>query len=170
MSEDETDGPLSAFRHHRHDVVNFLQVMRAYTQLGKVEQALESLDLLAEWLKSLSVLQNSITSENANLVWHAATCPHVLLGSAPNLSLGPERTELMEIWSWLNASAEELGVRAFYIEIVETALCTSSNADAAYILSARPTQPMVKGWQAVMEKTMPQGLSYRFEILLQGSN
>ncbi|MFX4302660.1 Spo0B domain-containing protein [Alicyclobacillus tolerans] len=50
---------LSWFRGHRHEVLNKLQLIRAYMQMNRLESALEHIDQLSIWLRSLSELQNS---------------------------------------------------------------------------------------------------------------
>ncbi|WP_258110812.1 Spo0B domain-containing protein [Alicyclobacillus sp. SP_1] len=40
---------------HRHEVLNALQLIRAYGQLGKTESQLAQVDRLAEWIHSLSL-------------------------------------------------------------------------------------------------------------------
>ncbi|GEO25818.1 hypothetical protein AAC03nite_16030 [Alicyclobacillus acidoterrestris] len=67
-----------SFRRHRHDVLNELQLIRGYLQLGKPERALAVVDRTATWLQSLTRWQ-SLGDVGKKLVWEAATCPHLQL-------------------------------------------------------------------------------------------
>lgn len=166
-SSKDTDA-LSAFRHHRHDVMNSLQMIRAYTQLGRMEQAIETVDRLADWLKSLSLWQNSTELEESTLVWHAATCPQVKLTSIPSkIRLTPVMgEELMDIWTHLNTAAQELGIRGFEVQLNESG---ADPLDSPLLkLSVKPELPAPENWKTLLTDRLPKDWPKMFEICLQG--
>lgn len=67
----------NAFRHHRHDVQNVLQLIKAYIQIGKPDRALSAVDQLAEWLNSLSIQQAAHLPDG--IFWALASSSHVRL-------------------------------------------------------------------------------------------
>ncbi|WP_062308743.1 Spo0B domain-containing protein [Alicyclobacillus sendaiensis] len=70
---------LEAFRRHRHDVLNELQIIRALIQMNRSERAMAAIDRLAEWLQSLGRVQQAVFSSAEPLVWVLAGCPHVVV-------------------------------------------------------------------------------------------
>lgn len=74
-----SDFRAQAFRRHRHDVLNELQLIRANIQLNRPARAIELVDRTAQWLQSLAVWQNVLTDPEADLLWIAASCPRIVL-------------------------------------------------------------------------------------------
>ncbi|SIS63628.1 Spo0B domain-containing protein [Alicyclobacillus vulcanalis] len=70
---------LEAFRRHRHDVLNQLQIIRALVQMDRPDRALAAIDRLAEWLQSLGQAQQAVPSGAESMVWTLACCPHVMV-------------------------------------------------------------------------------------------
>lgn len=107
-----------AFRRHRHDVMNGLQLVKAYMQLNRPGDAMEALNRLADWLSSLSAIQASITGLQACVLWAAAECPHVwltsLLGSPPS-DVAAE--ELSDCLRWLDEQANAQGIRVMRVQL-----------------------------------------------------
>jgi hypothetical protein len=97
----QSDDLISAFRHHRHDVLNGLQLIRGYVQLNRPDDAIRTIDRLAQWIQSLSVVQSLADGHSP---WFSAACqsPHVRLTqcSLPHMER-PEDDLLAEIWAWL---------------------------------------------------------------------
>lgn len=76
--EDQTLSPEAAFRRHRHDVLNQLQLIRARVQMGQGDRALLVLDRTALWLQSLGTWQSHLPVHAHSLLWRMAECSHVL--------------------------------------------------------------------------------------------
>lgn len=164
MTTHEDNWELTAFRHHRHDVMNFLQVVRAYVQLGRTEGAIEAVDRLAEWLKSLSLWQSKVQQEDACLVWHAATCPQVWLTEAPRVCLNDlQRDQLRAIWSRLNTLAQSLGIRAFQVRWEEV---VKEGTDTLQVLSIEALAPVPENWKSIFRDTFGDDWPTMFEIHL----
>ncbi len=116
---DTRDSRLAAFRIHRHDVLNSLQLVKAYIQLNRPERAQASLDHLSQWLKSLGLWQTNISEESEALVWNASVCPNVHLDQSDSLERldSAMREELMEAWRWLNEQANQNQVAHFSVRL-----------------------------------------------------
>ena len=109
---------LAAFRLHRHDVLNDLQLIRAYIQMGRPEQALGAVDHLADWLASLGIVQNMFGDLYNELFWLMATCAYVRIadGVQPLLSgAGRHLEEFKRVVVWLNQQAQMHGVKLFVV-------------------------------------------------------
>jgi hypothetical protein len=72
---------LESLRRHRHDVLNGLQLVKAYLQLGKADQSLSALNRLADWIQSISGIQSK--GHAPELVRTAMECPHVRVRTLP---------------------------------------------------------------------------------------
>ncbi|KPV43237.1 Spo0B domain-containing protein [Alicyclobacillus ferrooxydans] len=101
-----TESSWTAFQLHRHDLQNYMQLVKAYLQLGKPEKALDAANQCAGWLTSLSRLQSQLSEDagGARLLWTAATCSHLrvsLLNFSPVLDVSP----LCEGIAWLEQQA-----------------------------------------------------------------
>jgi hypothetical protein len=119
MKLNEQDDVNGAFRKHRHDVLNGLQLVKAYMQLNKPVEAMDALDRLSNWLRSLSVIQAQCM--DSNLLWAAAQCPHICVEDVQLSPLtGPFLKEVMECLVWLDACANEQGVRRMSVRLGET--------------------------------------------------
>lgn len=115
----------AAFRRHRHDVLNELQVLRAYLQMGQPDRAIGIVDRTAEWLQSLTRWQTDGGEHGVHLMWSAATCPNICLCSiaiVDKFSPGVAK----ELQDWLNMSNEQLAQSGIRMQIalrVEEACC-----------------------------------------------
>lgn len=108
-----------AFHRHRHDVMNGLQLVKAYLQLHKPVEAMAAVDRLALWLHSLSELQAHLHEENLNLLWTAAQCPRVLIHSLDVLDLSDAvQLELSACLLWLEEQANEQGIHVMKIQLL----------------------------------------------------
>ncbi|RIV29159.1 hypothetical protein D2Q93_00860 [Alicyclobacillaceae bacterium I2511] len=73
-----SDWPMGdAFQEHRHELMNILQIVRAYVQLGKPGQALGHLDDLSDWLQSLTVCQNKLGLSGELVLFQSARYPRL---------------------------------------------------------------------------------------------
>ncbi|CAM3798254.1 Spo0B domain-containing protein [Alicyclobacillus pomorum] len=98
-----------AFRRHRHDVMNSLQLVKAYIQMEKSDKALQAVNDLADWLKSLSLVQ--MRSTEPQLLWTAAQCPRVRFAHVPEdviLRQG-ESAEICRLLEKLESLAAQYG-------------------------------------------------------------
>lgn len=75
MSSDWSVG--EAIREHRHELINVLQIVRAYVQLGKPVQALNHLDDLADWLQSLTICQSGLGLSGESVLFQSARYPRL---------------------------------------------------------------------------------------------
>ena len=103
----------AAFRRHRHEVLNALQLIKGYIQLGHPDRALHSVDRLAVWLTGLS-RWHTVCPAQDSLLWQAAGQSSVALAAVVpdqppwRCSPGLER-DLLAAWQWLQGQAAELG-------------------------------------------------------------
>lgn len=64
---------------HRHEVLNALQLIRAYGQLGKSEWQLVQVDRLAEWIHSLSLWNREWINDSKDCLRLVMTDRRILL-------------------------------------------------------------------------------------------
>lgn len=94
------DALVDMFRHHRHDVLNELQLVRAYLQMDKPDKALSIVDRAATWLQSLS-RWHDISGENGRLLLlSAAVCPSVVLMSM-SVEQQPLSSTVDDLRNWM---------------------------------------------------------------------
>ncbi len=98
-----------AFRRHRHDVMNSLQLVKAYIQMEKPDKALHAVNDLANWLQSLSLVQ--MHSTEPQLLWTAAQCPRVRFAHVAEdiLLRKGESAELCRLLEKLESLAAQCG-------------------------------------------------------------
>ncbi len=108
-----------AFRVHRHDVQNFLQLVRAYLQLDRPERALSTVMDLSNWLTSLSLVQSKWEFAPSIVLWTAAQCPHVRLIRAEYMTDWRRSwsKSLCEVWTFANEQAAASGVSPLSLEV-----------------------------------------------------
>jgi hypothetical protein len=82
---DRENSPVLRFRKHRHDILNQLQLIRAYVQIGRQPDAIRIVDETARWLQSLTMWQTYCTENAERLVFAASNCPHLFLASADEI-------------------------------------------------------------------------------------
>lgn len=113
------DSHLTAFRKHRHDVINGLQMVRAYIQLNRPERALAAMDDVSNWLASLSLWTTISADSYANLTWIAAICPRILLCATPNAMLlqNHQAASLARMLPEWDEAASILGVKCVRLRL-----------------------------------------------------
>lgn len=114
-----------AFRKHRHDVLNYMQLFKAYVQLGQPERALASVDQCANWLGSLSSLQTATTPLFDPLFWAATCCPHLTVrGHQLNEGLfsGSKSgvTQAADALVWLETAVSEHNMEGLTVTVKPT--------------------------------------------------
>ncbi|WP_067848232.1 Spo0B domain-containing protein [Alicyclobacillus mali (ex Roth et al. 2021)] len=75
----ERGAGLEAFRRHRHDVLNQLQIVRALIQMNRADRAIAAIDRIAAWLQSLGRVQQAVPAGAEAIVWALAVCPHIVV-------------------------------------------------------------------------------------------
>lgn len=114
---DWTGASLDAFRLHRHDVQNALQLVRGYIQLNRPNNAIEVVDGLSAWLHSLTLISNLGPSASP-WISQAAQCPHVVLTDLAGDSADQETYEMVaDSWSWLNEACAEQAIRTIWAKV-----------------------------------------------------
>ncbi|MBX6352894.1 MAG: Spo0B domain-containing protein [Thermoflavifilum sp.] len=103
--------PQEAFRRHRHDVLNELQLIRAYIQMGRTGSALQVVDRLAAWLGTLSQWQTAFPTQPETM-WCASQCPHLRLVACEGPVGQGDIGRLCEAWLWLDEAAAAAGCYA----------------------------------------------------------
>jgi hypothetical protein len=105
------ENPVSLFRKHRHDLLNQLQLIRAYVQIGRQSDAIRIVDETARWLQSLTKWQTHCKGHAERLVFVASNCPHLILtGFDESIELSTLYvTEMEHLLLTLEASAAEKG-------------------------------------------------------------
>lgn len=167
-TEQEQQDLLGAFRHHRHDVVNALQVIRAYIQLGRSDKAIQSVDELAAWMRSLAVWQECVKAEDEELVWNAAVCPNLQLVSAPRLRLSDtQRREVKAAWLWLNEFAQAKGTKFVYLKLESQWGEFGDSAERPVMWIDRVTDTDAT-WREDFQRALPLDWPTTFEIRLRG--
>lgn len=109
----------AALRVHRHEILNGLQLVRAYIQLERPERALSAISDLSQWLQSLSLAQSAFEADAPELLWLAAECSRVRIATVED---GVHWTEsavtlLADFWRWLHEQAGAVGAGPFRLEI-----------------------------------------------------
>ncbi|GMA52367.1 hypothetical protein GCM10025857_37240 [Alicyclobacillus contaminans] len=101
--------PEDALRRHRHDILNDLQLVKAYIQLGKPDRALGAVDKLVNWLQSLSSI-HAITP--SPLLWTLVQCPAVRWRFDTPISdwSTEEVGELCDLARTVNEAAQDAGL------------------------------------------------------------
>jgi len=159
---------LGAFRHHRHDVVNSLQVIRAYIQMGRSEKAVQSVDELAAWLRSLAVWQACVGTQDEELVWNAAVCPNLQLVSAPRITFAEtQRREVKQAWLWLNEFAQVKGNKFIYIKL-EAEWTEPSDLGGRPVMWIDGVTDKDATWREDFQRALPPAWPTTFEIRLRG--
>lgn len=105
----QQSNPAVQFRAHRHDVLNELQLIRAYLQMERPAQAVAVVDRLSTWLQSLTTWQINAGTFGEQLMWTAAVCPHVLLESFA-CHKEPDDKAVEQFGKWLLTWNDELSI------------------------------------------------------------
>lgn len=129
------DSDALAFREHRHDVLNSLQLIRAYIQVARYSDAIRVIDTTAAWLQSLSQWQTRC--KESGLVWTASRCPHLILSK---LDEGMNWTENMlcetiQVLETMERTVAERGWPAIHFSI-----CKGQKSDNVEIFFQLPIE------------------------------
>jgi hypothetical protein len=108
---------VAAFRRHRHDVLNELQLIRAYLQLGQTERAQSVLDRTAAWLQSLTKWNANLGPSGESLVWNASICPNIHLGNTLAYEGTPDPEIIQGISEWVTQANEMVSQNGIRIHI-----------------------------------------------------
>lgn len=105
--EQDAAAAWESFRAHRHEVLNGLQMVKAYLQMGRGEDAHAWVNRLAAWLHSLSLWQARLEAEDHEVLWTVARCPRVTAVELwPKRKLArPLAAALADAWRWLDEQA-----------------------------------------------------------------
>ncbi|MCL6445361.1 MAG: Spo0B domain-containing protein [Alicyclobacillus sp.] len=156
QAQEHVNRALQAFRKHRHDVLNELQVVRGYLQLQRTEAALKVLDRIAGWFQSLTALQLALDVQNhpehAELVWCAAGLPHVQFrGASDDWLAGDAKVpDLCRCWQWLEESAGMAGLSSVPIYI------TRAPDGSQVICQIERTEEIARWWETVKDDQVRQ--------------
>lgn len=140
---------LSAFRGHRHDVLNGMQVVRGYIQLGRTQEAISAIDRLTTWLRSLTLIQ-SLAATNYRWLTAASHCPHVILSECFCNETLPDETDclLADVWSWLNEEMSLIGIRELITVVNVPPNPPSTNGDElAFWVDIQADSHVAAWWQ-----------------------
>ncbi len=121
MAGTADDGWLQMLRMHRHDMLNGLQLVSGYLQLDKPERALQSLERMANWLRTVSWIQ-AATESTEWTAWFQAShvTPHVLLRNRPEVTALSQQQDmsLAAAWRWLEEIAALHGILEIGLDAV----------------------------------------------------
>lgn len=121
MTESGSDRWPELLRLHRHDLLNGLQLVSGYLQLNKPERALQSVDRMARWLRTISWIQ-AVADSAAVDGWFKAShiAPHVLLHERPHdVAYTSELDDaLSHAWRWLEEMAALYGISEMRLTVV----------------------------------------------------
>lgn len=115
----------SLFRQHRHDVLNELQLVRGYVQLGYLDKAMNVMDRAAVWLQSLTKWQQVFENGHENVLFSAAVCPNILLADFQAIT-APTDLMALELIEWLQMTQETLAILGEHVGVrmvVDGAVC-----------------------------------------------
>ncbi|QSO45907.1 Spo0B domain-containing protein [Alicyclobacillus mengziensis] len=163
-----SQSPWSAFQSHRHDIQNYLQLMKAYLQLGKPDRASIAIDECSDWLASLSALQNSLSETEYELFWTAASCSHLRI-RIEDLQTSLARHMLCDALVWLDEWTVEHNIKYIIVEV--SVFQTGDEALQEDPRAAgdkwRLTVETSEGtrWQLPTDVTFPNGWSAVVEIV-----
>jgi hypothetical protein len=149
---------LESLRRHRHDVLNGLQLVKAYLQLGKSDQALGALDRLAEWLQSIARIQAK--GHVPELVRAAMECPHVRVQSLPEPDgLAPSQVaELCQLLTLSEQFAVQYNQSMLAIRVQSGVRAASPLRAHVYI-----REDLFDSWHNEHREYSPQGLEIYLE-------
>jgi hypothetical protein len=151
---------LGAFRKHRHDVLNELQLVQGYVQLQNYAGSLGAVHRLSTWLASLSELQAQLYEVESQILAVASGSPHVVFRSCARTRplLEEEVSAVSNLWNSLEERAAECGEEKVDLTIHQsppisrvTVYCTQGFRD---FVQARhefpPTVFSTIGWELVL--------------------
>lgn len=111
--------PTGAFRIHRHDVLNSLQLVRAYIQLDRVDRALSAVTDLSAWLQSLSLAQAVFAESAESLLWTASACSRARLAEVVDAPRWTPtlRRDVGQVWITVNDQVALIGADAVKLRL-----------------------------------------------------
>lgn len=104
-----------SFRRHRHDVLNALQLVRGYVQMGQTDKAIGVVDRTAAWLQSLSRWHVNGQADAEQLMWTASVCSNIILDDF--VCLDVEYADLAPLTSWLLSTQTQLATEGYRMHI-----------------------------------------------------
>jgi len=134
------------FRIHRHDVLNHLQLVQAYIQLQRLDEAMLSVSALAGWLNSISLWQQ-IDVLAQIMVPVAAVTSHVHLKEHHRLPhvLGVWNEELPNAWKWLDDWIKTQQIK--YVNVIITGSVIDSSETPIICMLIEATERIKVAWQ-----------------------
>lgn len=153
-----SESPWVAFQSHRHDLQNYLQLVKAYLQLGRPEKAMTAVDECAEWLGSLSRLQSRLTSHEQDVFWTAVACPHLRIDIEQFLS-HRETESLCASLKWLEQLAVEHNIKyirtAIALEQSEAGVAASQHPEKE-VWQIEVDSWVFEWWEVLCEQDQPK--------------
>ncbi len=107
------------FRRHRHDVLNGLQLVQGYLQLGKPERALTALQEVSQWLLGVSLVQTRMKDGDHPFLFAVATCPSLTVVCCDHLFPMDDRLcqELTSVWYKLEDALAASNIHRLHIHV-----------------------------------------------------
>ena len=117
MALTDAEFRLEALRTHRHDVLNALQLIRAYIQLQRPDAAVKVIDRTATWLQSFALWQSKIrTPHPEELLLVTSMCSRIWLAeSQTGMEVFPDETgavirTLQDLNEWATLNEQYFGI------------------------------------------------------------
>lgn len=157
MTNPETESIAEQFRQHRHDVLNELQLVRGYIQMGQTERALTIVDRAARWLQSLAMWQSNTGELGEQLMWVASICPHLVVQRVElDVPLTDAETSMLSAWlRQAEIDVSEVGQRLS----LRAHLCATGWEIAC---DAQPA--VLEGWQSTFRDIVFSGFSLSDDV------
>ncbi|WP_067932989.1 Spo0B domain-containing protein [Alicyclobacillus kakegawensis] len=152
------DGWPDVFRQHRHDVLNGLQLVQGYLQLGKPDRALAALIELSGWLQGVSRAQSVAADSDWEFVFAVATCASLELAACERLFPmdEPLLRELSHLWRALQQSLASSSVPRLRVQVYGTAEPGVPSRSADVVLMGDPD---VDRWWLGVADELGRGLT-----------
>lgn len=146
-----TTDSLQTYRRHRHDVMNGLQVVRGYIQLNRPSDAIDAVDRLAAWLKSLTSIQQLVGAYGGWLSVASET-PQVIVDYVSDAVEYTHNhdTQLTAVWHWLDGQCARAGVKVMVVRVLLRAGSTEANGVPAWVAVRILGTPAIEDWWATI--------------------
>jgi hypothetical protein len=107
------------FRRHRHDILNGLQLVQGYLQMGRPQQALTALSQLTGWLRTVSLVQMQAGVAERAFLFTVSTCPAIEAVSLDGLfpMTSDLCRQLCAVWRMLDQAVGESDVRRVRVRV-----------------------------------------------------
>lgn len=164
MAVNQSCSAEDAFRKHRHDVMNGLQLVKAYIQLNKSDEAVAAVNRLADWFQSLALVQASWQATWPELLWTAAQCPHLRITKvSPGIPASPEDAAAMsDCLHWLEDAVSMAGLRTLQIAVDH-----HPDTHPSPVISMENAAEVGTWWQTTCEQPQTLPWSARIGVRLQ---